>query len=263
MENKLEIKTPEFVSVQFSLAGLGSRAAAFLIDQAIITITYLLLFLLFYFIDESISIFADGSSILFAVIIISIFVIQWGYFFVLEFFYGGRTIGKKLIGIRVIQENGHSLTLLSSIIRNLLRIIDALPTSYFIGMIMVFFHSKHKRVGDIVAGTIVVHERSKKKKDKKSSMEEELNLRGLYIGSQLLDKDVVSSYNQKDWELVKVYYNRFLQLPYNERVDITEKLAIILLPKAGVNLSTLSQNEKENYLLFLYILLKEEWEYEL
>ncbi|MFK4996937.1 RDD family protein [Bacillus sp. N9] len=64
--------------------------------------------------------------------------INWGYFIVFEFVSGGRTIGKRVIGIRVIQDNGHSITFLSSLIRNLLRVIDSLPTSYLLGMIMIF-----------------------------------------------------------------------------------------------------------------------------
>ncbi len=130
------------------------------------------LVLFFILMGEPISqILAEISSLTIGIIIIILFIINWGYFFAFEYFSGGRTLGKKVIGIRVIQDNGHSVTLLSSLIRNLLRIIDSLPASYFLGMMMMFFHSKHKRLGDFVAGTIVVHERKTKSNKKLTALE--------------------------------------------------------------------------------------------
>ncbi|MFL6518461.1 MAG: RDD family protein, partial [Bacillus sp. (in: firmicutes)] len=166
-EDHVDIKTPEFVSIQFQIAGLGSRSAAFIIDQLLLmTFNILSVILLFFVLDgmSKMEFIFIGNSLPIAITIIALFLVNWGYFFVFEFFSGGRTIGKKLMGIRVIQENGHSITLLSSFIRNLIRIIDSLPTAYFLGVIMIFFHSKHKRLGDLVAGTIVVHERKAKRK---------------------------------------------------------------------------------------------------
>ncbi|WP_223631568.1 RDD family protein, partial [Pseudomonas atacamensis] len=162
---------PEYVSLQFQLSGLGSRAAAFLIDQLILWAVNAVIIIILVIImnnETFLPIFFAENTIPIAITIVALFIINWCYFFAFEFFSGGRTIGKRILGIRVIQENGHSITLLSSFIRNLLRIIDSLPTAYLLGMIMVFFHSKHKRLGDLVAGTIVVHERKAKRKKKLS-----------------------------------------------------------------------------------------------
>ena len=181
-EEELDIKTPEFVSIQFQIAGLGSRSAAFIIDQLLLmTFNILSIVILFFVLDgmSKMEFIFIGNSLPIAITIIALFIINWGYFFAFEFFSGGRTLGKKLMGIRVIQENGHSITLLSSFIRNLIRIIDSLPTAYFLGIIMIFFHSKHKRLGDLVAGTIVVHERKTKRKKKLSPLENEIERRGL------------------------------------------------------------------------------------
>ncbi len=181
----------------------------------------------------------------------------------MEFFAGGRTIGKKVVGIRVIQENGHSITLLSSFIRNFLRIIDSLPASYFLGIIMVFFHSKHKRVGDLVAGTIVIHERRAKNTKKSSPLEKEIQMRGLSSDSLPIDQWSLKSIGNKEWKLLQTYCNRFLHLKDEVKDRRTKQIAEILLPKIGLEVTGKTYQQLENELLVLYLILKDEWEFEL
>ncbi|WP_144548124.1 RDD family protein [Bacillus sp. X1(2014)] len=265
-EDHLDIKTPEFVSIQFQIAGLGSRSAAFIIDQLLLTAFNILSLIVLFFVLDGLSkmefIFI-GNSLPIAITIIALFIVNGGYFFAYEFFSGGRTLGKKLMGIRVIQENGHSITLLSSFIRNLIRIIDSLPTAYFLGIIMIFFHSKHKRLGDLVAGTIVVHERKAKPKKKLSPLENELDNRGLSRDDLILDEWTLKSLGMKDWKLVKTYAGRFLQIPLDERNQLTEQIAVILFPKIGLDPSGKTTEELENNLLVLYLVLLDDWEFEL
>lgn len=266
MDQNHKIRTPEFVSLQFQLAGLGSRTAAFLIDQLILTVVNIVFFLVLFFIlmGQPISqILAEISSLTIGIIIIILFIINWGYFFAFEYFSGGRTLGKKVIGIRVIQDNGHSVTLLSSLIRNLLRIIDSLPASYFLGMMMMFFHSKHKRLGDFVAGTIVVHERKAKSNKKLTALEKEIEERGLTKDDLVIEEWALRSLGMKDWNLVKTYSNRFIQLPFVERHQLTRQVGDILFTKIGLETGDKTDLETENMLLVLYLILKEEWEFEL
>jgi len=265
-EDHLDIKTPEYVAIQFKIAGLGSRAAAFIIDQILLMLVNVItIVVLFFVMDgmESTTFFLVESTFPIAVVVIGLFVLNWGYFFFFEFFSGGRTLGKKVVGIRVIQENGHSITLLSSFIRNLVRLIDSLPTAYFLGIIMVFFHPKHKRLGDLVAGTIVVHERKAKKKKKLTPIEKEINQRGLSQNDLELDEWTLKSLTAKDWKLVSTYANRFHQLPLDERNHLTKQIAELLLPKAGIDVIGKTDTEIENLLLVLYLILKDEWEFEL
>jgi uncharacterized RDD family membrane protein YckC len=260
----VDIKTPEFVSLQFHPAGLGSRAAALIIDQLIIWITNILVFVLLFFVilgQESNDFIPNMTSIPITITLILLFIINWGYFFAFEYFAGGRTIGKKAMGIRVIQENGQSITLLSSFIRNFLRIIDSLPTGYLLGILMIFFHSKHKRIGDLVAGTIVVHER-KKKGNKKSPIEKEIERRGLSKSNLALDQWELNKLGEKEWNLVKIYSHRFLQLPPSQKELRTRQMANILLPKIGLEVERKSLTELENTLFVLYLILRDEWEYE-
>jgi uncharacterized RDD family membrane protein YckC len=261
-QGQIEIKTPEFVSLNYQIAGLGSRGAAMLIDQLLLLVANMVIYLIFLMANVSDIFYLSDSWVPIAVAIILVFIINWGYFFVAEFFFGGKTLGKKLIGIRVIQENGHSITLLSSLIRNLLRIIDMLPTSYFLGMVFIFFHSKHKRLGDMVAGTIVVHERGAKKEGT-SKIDKEILRRGLTKDSLVLEDFALRSLGKKEWELLRIYSGKFLNIKLNDRVQLTRQLATKLLPKIGLDARDKEILELENLLLTLYLITKDEWEYEL
>ncbi|MFI8684373.1 RDD family protein [Rossellomorea sp. NPDC077527] len=268
LEEQVDIRTPEYVSLQFQPAGLGSRAAALMIDQIILGILNILIVVLLVFATTGgNSPFAwylfDVNSTLWGIAIIGLFVLNWGYFFALEYFWGGKTVGKRLLGIRVMQENGHSVTLLSCFIRNLLRIIDSLPAAYFLGMIMIFLHSKHKRLGDIVAGTIVVHERRVKGKRKEKTIEKEIRQRGLQKEDLSVEEWTLKQLGSKEWSLIKTYANRFSQLPLAERNHLSKKLADILFPKLGIDMEGKTYEELENTLLLLYVALREEWEIEL
>lgn len=265
-QDQTDIKTPEYVSLQFQVAGLGSRASALIIDQLILMTLNAAVFIVLYIImsgSSPLPFFLQMNDLPIGITIIALFIINWGYYFAFEFFYGGRTIGKKLLGIRVIQENGHSITLLSSFIRNLLRIIDSLPLGYFVGMIMVFFHSKHKRIGDLVAGTIVVHERKAIRKRKRSPLEKEIQLRGLTKELVLLDEWKIKSFGIKEWKLISTYSNRFPLLSKEERNPLTKQMAEILFPKMGLEIEEKSNQEVEDTLLVLYLILRDEWDFEL
>ncbi|MFD2043709.1 RDD family protein [Ornithinibacillus salinisoli] len=262
IQEQVDIKTPEYVSLQFKLAGLGSRATAMIVDQFILTVLNIVAILLAIFITSSEMFYVMESGWLVAITIIGLFVVNWGYFFVSEYFFGGKTIGKNMIGIRVIQENGHSLTLLSAIIRNLLRIIDMLPTSYFLGIVLIFFHSKHKRLGDMAAGTIVVHER-KAKKQRKSKIEKVIERRGLTVDSFKIEGWAVHNLGEKEWNLLKTYSQKILDLRDYPKRELTTEVASILLPKVGLAVGNQTEEELENMLLVLYLMLKEEWEFEL
>ncbi|MGF2618016.1 RDD family protein [Rossellomorea vietnamensis] len=266
-EEQVDIKTPEYVSLQFQTAGLGSRAAAFLIDQLLLSlinfsvIIGLVLFMDiqsgFFFFEESP--FSSGAI---AIAVIALFVINWGYFFAYEFFSGGKTLGKSIIGIRVIQDNGQSITLLSSFIRNLLRVIDMLPFYYIVGMLMIFFHGKHKRLGDLTAGTVVVHER-KKKSNKKTPIEKVASSRGLSRDSFSFEEGALKTLKAKEWKLLKTYIQRFRGVEENQRLILTKQVSGIILPKIGMEMDRHTEEELENILLVIYLNIKDEWEFEL
>jgi uncharacterized RDD family membrane protein YckC len=94
-----------------------------------------------------------------AIIIFLIFLLNWGYFTLFEAFWNGRTPGKRVARIRVIQRSGRSIGLLESMARNLVRYVDQFPFFYAVGVIAIFCTRQHQRLGDLAAGTLVVRDR--------------------------------------------------------------------------------------------------------
>jgi uncharacterized RDD family membrane protein YckC len=157
--DQLSIDTPELVALEFPLAGIGSRFIAILIDSLLQGATVLaLIFGAMLFLPSLLKFEAASAKWFIAMMILVPFLLQWGYFALFEAFWKGQTPGKRVANIRVIQQSGRAVTLLESIARNLVRIIDFLPASYITGVISIFVTSRNQRLGDLVAGTLVVHE---------------------------------------------------------------------------------------------------------
>jgi uncharacterized membrane protein SpoIIM required for sporulation/uncharacterized RDD family membrane protein YckC len=167
LEQRVEIETPENVAFSYTVAGIGSRAAAAIVDQLIIWFIIIALFIIFAVAVGSVSstglvagIERAFGSWLAAGLYLAGFALSWGYFVFFEALSDGQTPGKKMFGLRVVQDGGYSISFSASAVRNLLRVLDAQPVSfYFVGMATAIFSRTSKRVGDHVAGTIVVHER--------------------------------------------------------------------------------------------------------
>lgn len=259
MLNDIDIRTPEHISLKFQLAGLGSRSAAFLLDLLIVlllesafgwSVSYLMHF------------FPWTSSYLIALMIFIAFMLLWGYFALFEFYGAGKTPGKRLIGIRVIHENGQNLTFLAAFIRNLLRIVDFLPALFFLGIIMIFFHPMHRRLGDLASGTIVVHERRRRRKRKLSSVDKAIAKRGIHPDRIILNEWSKKKVTSKEWELLMTYLNRPKSQSDFERDLMTEKVAKILFPILELSLENKNANQLEADLMAVYLQLRDDWEYE-
>jgi uncharacterized RDD family membrane protein YckC len=157
--DQLNIDTPEQVELEFAVAGIGSRFVAVLIDHLIMGGVFLVVGLLWGVLVGSVANRVNllGKWIL-AVFIALNFVLYWGYFTLFEAFWRGQTPGKHVMKLRVIKDSGRQITLFEAMSRNLLRIIDYLPAFYLAGVIAMLSTKRHQRLGDLVAGTIVVHE---------------------------------------------------------------------------------------------------------
>jgi uncharacterized membrane protein SpoIIM required for sporulation/uncharacterized RDD family membrane protein YckC len=149
----LEIETPEHVVVDYEIAGLGSRALAALVDGLIILASFIALGVT---VALSRSILPGFGLFL---LIVGFFALAWGYFALFEGLWRGQTPGKRFVGIRVMRESGHAVTFRDAAARNLVRVIDFLPPPYLLGAALVALHPRAKRLGDIVAGTVVVRDR--------------------------------------------------------------------------------------------------------
>jgi len=156
--DKLTIDTPEQVHLEFMLAGIGSRFMAAFLDILIEIVLYLILFLIT-LIWASSGFFDLTRSIWWsALVTLVLFCINWGYYAIFEAVWKGQTPGKRLAKIRVIKESGRPINAYEAIARNLMRAIDVLPTMYGAGIVCMMLNSQNRRIGDFVAGTVVIHD---------------------------------------------------------------------------------------------------------
>jgi uncharacterized RDD family membrane protein YckC len=162
-EDILIIETPERVPLHFALASIGNRFLACAIDHALQLFTILLVAIGLTILADFSNLgdqFASAPKWVKAVLILIVFLIFSGYFAFFEWIWKGQTPGKRLLKLRVIREDGRPVTFWEAAVRNLLRTLDMMPAPFYsIGLISVFVSLSDQRVGDMVAGTVVVRER--------------------------------------------------------------------------------------------------------
>lgn len=158
----LNVETPEQIALEFPLAGIGSRFLAMVVDSLLQILVFVVLSLVVYFSASFWTNFATLHEIFAAILIFLVpFCIYWGYFACFEILWRGQTPGKLVAGIRVIHQTGRPMTTVETIGRNLLRGIDIMPPpSYAVGLICMMCNGQSRRLGDFVAGTIVVHDKT-------------------------------------------------------------------------------------------------------
>jgi len=157
--DQLNIETPELVSIELPLAGIGSRFIAILVDSLILGAALILLIFLAAFILPALDLLGPKSASWgIGIFLLILFLLFWGYFALFEAFNNGRTPGKRVARIRVIHQSGSGINFVEALARNLVRIIDYLPGFYGVGIAAMFMSRQSQRLGDMVAGTVVVKE---------------------------------------------------------------------------------------------------------
>lgn len=157
-------QTSEKIRVEFEVAGVFLRYAALAVDMILqLLITGGLMFILFFVLLGGACAKIEGDTFMTTSLIIFLIILAvlvTSYQLIFELLWKGQTPGKKLFHIRVVQDNGGSATALSLILRNIFRLVDFLPVAYLAGGICALVNKDHKRLGDLVAGTIVVREKA-------------------------------------------------------------------------------------------------------
>ncbi len=149
------------MSLHLAVAGVGSRFLAMAIDTLIQVFFFLACLLLMAAITAgSGGLNGEFRNWVLAAYTFLAFLMFYGYFAIYEILWNGQTPGKRYVGIRVIKDTGRPLTAGETIGRNLMRIIDQLPVFYAVGIVVALFNSQHKRLGDMVVGSILVRETS-------------------------------------------------------------------------------------------------------
>lgn len=155
LDDRYVTPTPEGVSLDVALAGLGSRFGAIALDMTVQTIVFVGLVIAVGLIT------ANGDSAIWptAILLAGFVVIYPGYYIFCEVAFSGRTLGKAAVGIRVVTTAGLAVGFWASLLRNVARLVDLLPSMYLVGVVSILATSRNQRVGDMLAGTIVVRVR--------------------------------------------------------------------------------------------------------
>lgn len=151
------VDTPERTQFAYRLAGPCQRAAAYLIDLGVKGGVLLGVGTVVFTLGAGGETLAGiGQGLL----LLGLFVLDWGYYVVCELGMAGQSPGKRAVNLRVVRSDGLAITFRESALRNLLRAADFLPTWYFLGGLCMALDPKFRRLGDIAAGTFVIVEKS-------------------------------------------------------------------------------------------------------
>ncbi len=158
--NRVTHQTPESVELEFTLAGIGNRAWALLIDYHILGLLVVVFLIIWSIISWQLveitgNLFrrVDIGLWLVAIALLVMFFVYTGYFILFETFWQGQTPGKRFAKIRVVRDDGRPIGIGQATMRSLLRAFD---DTLFLGAFLIIFTRREKRLGDLAAGTIVV-----------------------------------------------------------------------------------------------------------
>ncbi len=221
--NKVRSQTPESVELEFILAGVGSRTQALIVDYLIWGFALFILLVIWAFLLLQVTwlqsdtirpwFFAIQLSILFAVYI--------GYFVVFETLWRGQTPGKRYAKIRVIRDDGRNVGLQQSILRSLLRPIDDI---LFLGLLLIIFTTQEKRLGDLVAGTIVIQEGQTS-----SSQQLTLSPEAQDLATRLIEIGQIVALTPDEFATIRRYLDRYPTLTPTAKIQVSDRLAQRLL----------------------------------
>lgn len=223
-QDHLTVATPEDVEVTLPIAGVGSRAMAAIIDLLIMfVLLWLVLFVLSLIGGAAAGAGEVGVAIIVAGSLIAAFVILFGYHLVTELWFRGRSPGKRAMGVHVEREDGLPLDLSSSARRNLLRIVDFLPLFYSVGLVSVLVTDRRQRLGDLVAGTVVL-------KDEKPAPGTGFLLLTPRVAADWAAWDV-SGVTEDDLLLIRRFLARRPSLTEHARVDLANRISARMHPR--------------------------------
>lgn len=219
MSKTIKIVTPDNVEIEYSLASVGVRAAAagidFLIHLAVLLIAGVIAALVLYYTEAN----EDVMYTTIAIMILIYGLLNYGYFVTCDMLMKGQTIGKKVYHIRIIRDNGEGITFTHAMIREFLRAsIDPLG----IGVITIFYNKKNKRLGDMLASTIVVEE-EKKTLSYLDLAHDSINQYQLTKEEASLLRDYFSRHDVLDIEVKKKLENKMVQY-FKDRFEIQDSM---------------------------------------
>ena len=249
------IDTPEQVGLEYSVAGVGSRFVAALLDGLIVSAFFLVEILVLVVIGAASSampavgkLSAEAGKWFLAFVTLIQFCIVWGYFALFEAYWHGQTPGKRAMKVRVIKDSGRQITLFEALARNLMRVIDYLPGFYLVGVITMLCNKRNQRLGDLVAGTIVVHERLDEPSllyQTSTTLVAPVDFSAQPVGQEtvlpwgqavtaMFPADAVAKLNAQDLIVIETFFARMLDLPMETRAALAYRMVAQMAAKMGV-----------------------------
>lgn len=248
-DETLDIQTPENVAFGYQVAGIGSRFLATLLDTLIIILLQVAVLVAFLLILRAFNItLLEGglASWIYAVLGLVAFIFYWGYYIFFEMLWNGQTPGKRWTGLRVIRADGTPITLSESLIRNLARIVDMLPAAYGVGIITMFIDRRSRRLGDLAAGTLVVHDRAPIP-IQSLSLKRTLNLGMQGLTKVSLDGFPIERLTDADLSLIEDFLLRRDQLTHRDSLAV--QILNTLHQRLGLPVPVISRLEAEDTLV--------------
>lgn len=210
----LLIQSAEGMDYQLEIAGMGARSYAFLIDwhiRLLLAITWVVVCgLIFYSWEDIRNVFKPNHPAYTGLVVIApAMLIYFLYHPLLEILMAGRTPGKRMTGVRLVDLQGHTPGIGALLLRNVFRLIDTLPGFYFLGLVVVAMTGKRQRIGDLAAGLVLVYDNT----DKSSSLKQisDLTLHSRLSGDdQALLLDLLKRWDELSSERRTLFAKQFL-----------------------------------------------------
>lgn len=226
LDTTADVETPEHVRFRYRTAGPARRAAAYLVDlmvRAVIISVFGFLALI-----GGASLGEEGiGGVGIGLLLTLYFLVEWFYYVVSETLMGGRSLGKRALRLRVVKQSGVPLSFSDSLLRNLLRGADLLPNFYLVGMIVMGRDRYFRRLGDMVAGTLVVSEES-------SRVREPLMIHPPPTAKELSRIPARPGLSADEVEALELFVGRFGQLSPARQEELADLVAPTLADRLGL-----------------------------
>ena len=238
--SRLQFETPENVPVSYDVAGLGTRYVAWFVDQLLVWLVTIGLIVAFACAGASFSgveeLVRDGvrdRSSQTTLYIVGLILLVWGlgsfiYFSVSELFLRGQTLGKRMSGIRVVKADGFALDASSILVRNVFRVVDHIPPFWIVPVLS----ARSQRLGDMVAGTIVVDDAA----PQLSQVRDELAERSALESEFRFDGAVLARLSETDLHAVEQLLERWSTLTELQQLQLITTMLPPLCQKLRVEM---------------------------
>lgn len=242
MSTSEAFETPENIQVSYQVAGLGKRFIAWLIDILLMFLVGILLFVAFIilaifmenFLADLVSQIgfenelADSPLVLLGILMLVRGFGVFFYFFLSELLLRGQTLGKRFLGIRVAKVDGFSLDVLSIFLRNIIRFVDSPLTGLWL---VALFSTRTQRVGDLLAGTIVIDESKKEL----SPIREKLSGIGAADAMFQFDHAKLGKIEPSEFQKIEIILQRIESVSDNEKHNILGMVVSSLVEKMQID----------------------------